>query len=152
MGRLRRGGVLIAQIHQTAGRIFSKKLRAQGIDLNPAQGRILFALWQEDRIPIRELAARTSLRKSTLTGMLDRLERAGHLRRVPSPNDRRLILIQRTANDRACEAKYLQVSREMTALFYRGFSDQEIDRFEDDLARILDHLVATEARPVSPPS
>ena len=85
----RRGGFLIGQIHRFGGRILSKKLQARGIEINPAQGRIMFVLWQDDGIPITELAKQTSLGKSTLTSMLDRLEQAGYLRRVPSPHDRR---------------------------------------------------------------
>lgn len=136
----REGGFLIAKIHQLAGRIFAQKLKEHQIDINPAQGRILFVLWQQDGIPIRELAQKTALGKSTLTSMLDRLEAGGYLRRVPAPNDRRKILIKRTDKDRALQGLYNQVSAEMTALFYEGFSEQEIDDFEHYLRRIFEHL------------
>ncbi len=119
-------------------------LKAHGIKINPAQGRILFALWQNDGIPIGELAKRTSLQKSTLTSMLDRLEQTGHLRRIPSREDRRQVLIQRTAKDRAWEKRYVRVSQEMTDVFYRGFSPAQVDRFEKDLEWILQNLVAFE--------
>jgi len=140
----REGGFLIAKIHQLAGRIFAQKLKEYQIDINPAQGRILFVLWQQDGIPIRELAQKTALGKSTLTSMLDRLEAGGYLRRVPEPNDRRKILIERTDKDRALQDLYDQVSAEMTALFYEDFSEQEIDDFERYLQRIFEHLNAVE--------
>jgi DNA-binding MarR family transcriptional regulator len=75
--------------------------------------------------------------------MLDRLEEAGHVVRVPSDDDRRKILIKRTDKDRAWQETYVQVSQEMTALFYAGFSASEIDSFEAYLSRILDNLSAT---------
>ena len=140
----REGGFLIAKIHQVAGRIFAQKLKERQIDINPAQGRILFVLWQQDNIPIHELAQKTALGKSTLTSMLDRLETGGYLRRVPSPDDRRKIFIRRTDKDRALQNLYNQVSTEMTALFYEGLSEQEIDVFEDCLRRIFEHLSAVE--------
>ena len=143
----RQGGFLIAKIHQVAGRIFTRKLKEHGIDeINPAQGRIMFVLWQEDGISIQELAKRTSLGKSTLTSMLDRLESSGHLRRVRSPKDRRQILIKRTEKDRICEGLYVRVSEEMARVFYDRFSTTEIERFEKYLQRILDNLTAFEAR------
>ena len=146
MRQQRQGGFLIAKIHQVAGRIFARKLKEHGVDeINPAQGRIMFVLWQEDGISIQELAKRTSLGKSTLTSMLDRLERSGHLRRVRSAKDRRQILIRRTRKDKALESLYVEVSRDMTKLFYGGFSPAEIDRFEKHLKRILDNLTAFEA-------
>ncbi|MFX1513442.1 MAG: MarR family winged helix-turn-helix transcriptional regulator, partial [Promethearchaeota archaeon] len=92
MREQRAGGYLIAKIHQITGRIFSKMLKDNEIsDINPAQGRILFALWRKDGLSIIELAKVTALSKSTLTPMLDRLEKIGHLKRVPSKEDRRKI-------------------------------------------------------------
>jgi len=140
----REGGFLIAKIHQASGRIFSKILKKSGIDeINPAQGRILFVLWNKDEIPISELARRTMLSKSTLTSMLDRLEKAGYVVRVPSKEDRRTVLIKRTEKDKSLENKYIQVSNEMTNLFYHGFAQKEIDDFENYLKRILDNLSKT---------
>jgi len=135
-----RGGFLIGQVHRLGGRAFDKMLRERGIEINPAQGRIMFVLWQEDCIPISELAKQTSLGKSTLTSMLDRLEQAGYVQRVPSPHDRRVILIARTEKDKAFQQQYVQVSLEMAALFYDGFSETEIETFEGYLERILENL------------
>ncbi len=139
----REGGFLIAKIHQLSGRIFARMLKEYEIEINPAQGRIMFVLWRNDEIPISELAKKTSLEKSTLTSMLDRLEEAGYVARVPSQQDRRKILIKRTAKDKAWQKVYVQVSQEMTKLFYRGFSEKGIDEFERYLRRIFDNLSAT---------
>ena len=143
----REGGFLIAKIHHIAGRIFGRILKKAGInEINPAQGRILFVLWKTDEIPISELAKRTLLSKSTLTSMLDRLEKTGYVTRVRSKEDRRTILIKRTEKDKILEKKYNQISNEMTDLFYGGFAPREIDDFEDYLRRILTNLVKTKAR------
>lgn len=147
MKRLREGGFLISRIHQLSGRILARKLKEHQVDeINPAQGRILFALWSEDNISIQELAKRTSLGKSTLTSMLDRLEEAGHICRVPSGDDRRKIMIRLTEKNRRLRTIYDQVSAEMTALFYDGFSGKEIDQFEEYLHRILATLEGSGAR------
>jgi len=148
MKRQRQGGFLIAKIHQVAGRIFARKLKQHGIDeINPGQGRIMFVLWREDGISINELAKRTCLKKSTLTSMLDRLEATGHLERVPSRSDRREILIKRTKKDRALEDVYIAASQDMTKLFYGGFTQAEVSRFEEDLQRILENLTEFEEGP-----
>lgn len=137
----REGGFLVAKIHQVSGRIFAEILKKSGIDeINPAQGRILFVLWKKDEIPISELARRTQLSKSTLTSMLDRLEKVGYIVRASSKEDRRIILIKRTEKDKSLENKYIRVSNEMTNLFYNGFTPKEIDTFENYLKRILANL------------
>lgn len=144
METLHEGGFLITKIHHLSGRIFSKKLREYGIKIHPGQGRILFALWKSDGIPVNELAKRTLLGKSTLTTMLDRLVDQGFVRRVPSERDRRVILIELTEKNRQLQDKYIQVSQEMTDLFYQGFSSSEIDEFETTLRRLLTNLVEYE--------
>jgi len=145
MKNQREGGFLIAKIHQLAGRIFSRKLKEYHIDeINPAQGRIMFVLWRNDGISINELAKKTSLGKSTLTSMLDRLEASGFIIRIPSPEDRRKILIKRTEKDKSFQDLYVQVSHHMTKLFYAGFSEKETDEFEQYLRRIFNNLTTFE--------
>lgn len=145
MGKLREGGMLVAKIHQVSGRVFAKKLKDYGIsEINPAQGRILFVLWENDGIPIRALAEKTLLEKSTLTSMLDRLEETGYITRVPSKEDRREVVIRRTEKDRALQKLYGEVSADMTNLFYRGLSGQEVDSLEAGLKKILHNLVSYE--------
>lgn len=134
------GGFLLSKVHQLMGRVFNRLLREHGIELNSAQGRILFVLWEADGIPITELAQATMLSKSTLTSMLDRLEETGHIRREPSPGDRRVTLITLTERNRRLRDRYDQVSREMTELFYEGFTLDEVDTFELGLRRILENL------------
>jgi DNA-binding MarR family transcriptional regulator len=144
-GPQREAGYLIAQIHQIGERILARKLKEYGLDqINPPQGRILFALWRRDGISIQELGTRTKLAKSTLTAMLDRLEANGFVRRTPAETDRREVIIKLTAGDRALRKAYNAVSREMTALFYGGFGEEERDRFEGYLRRILDNLTGYE--------
>jgi DNA-binding MarR family transcriptional regulator len=143
--KITEGGFLITKIHHLAGRIFSKKLKEFDIQINPGQGRILFALWRGDGISINELAKRTALGKSTLTDMLDRLEENGFLCRTPSQDDRRKILITLTEKTTRLHQKYNDVSILMSEVFYDGFSSGEISNFEEYLRRLLDNLVKCES-------
>lgn len=147
MEELKSGGYLIAQIHQISGRIFARILKQHNItDINPAQGRILFTLWRQDGLSIVDLGKKTALSKSTLTTMLNRLEESGHLRRVPSKDDRRRILIRLTEKNKKLQSKYAEVSREMTKLFYEPLNEEEVTLFESYLKRILSNLKAYEVR------
>jgi len=141
----RQGGFLIAKVQLLSERIFSKILAKYELsEISPAQGRILFVLWNKDGISIQELAKKTSLGKSTLTSMLDRLEQGGFVKRIPSKDDRRAILIKLTEKDRECRNMYTKISKEMTDLFYKGFTSKEIDACEQYLLRIFDNLNAFE--------
>ena len=142
MKQQRQGGFLISKIHQLSQRIFARILKDHRLEeFNPAQGRVMFVLWQKDNIPIHELVEKTQYSKSTLTSMLDNLEKAGFIKRVPSKEDRREILIALTEKDRLLQDKYIDVSREMGKLFYNKFNDEEIDDFENYLEKILENLI-----------
>lgn len=139
------GGFLITKIKQIQGRIFEKLLIEQGISqFNGAQGRILFVLWNEDNIPIKELANKTGLAKTTLTSMLDRLEQSGHIRRVYDAADRRTVRIKLTETTINLKEQYDEVSVKMSEIFYEGFEDEEIIAFEGSLDKILHNLQKAE--------
>ena len=132
------GGMLISQIHQISQRIWNSILKNYNLqDLSGARGRIIFALWNTDNIPIKELVKKTSLDKATLTGIIDRLERDGFIIRSHKPQDKREIIISRTGKDEIFKTKIPAASNEQNALFYKDFSQEEIFTFEKMLKKIL---------------
>ena len=56
------------------------------------------------------------------------------------------VLLHRSERDRDLESLYEAVSREMTEIFYAGFTIRQVTRLEGDLARILRNLEGHEAR------
>ena len=136
-----KGGNLVSQIKRLSDRILEQILAEKNIDaFNGAQGRILYVLWDKDGIALRELADKTGLAPTTLTSMVDRMEKAGLVCRVPDKNDRRKILLSLTDKARSLEQDYKMVSDKMTAIFYDGFTDEEIRECEAMLARILANM------------
>lgn len=135
------GGFLITKIKQVQGRIFDLLLQKAGIqEFNGAQGRILYVLWQEDGLPIIELSKRTGLAKTTLTSMLDRMDEKGFLERIVDNKDRRMIRVFLTSKAKVLNDQYNEVSSEMSQIFYKNFSDEEIITFEKALDKILYNL------------
>ena len=140
------GGFLIGQVKQRQGRIFERLLTDSGIqEFNGAQGRILYVLWQQDNIPIVELSRKTSLAKTTLTSMLDRMEQSNLIERVYDKSDRRQIRISLTPKARELNHLYNKVSSQMAEIFDKDFSTEEIEQFETYLTRILDNLIDYES-------
>ncbi len=134
----RQGGFLITRIKQVGGRIFERILAQKNIDaFNGSQGRILYILWQKDGIPISELSKETGLAMTTLTSMIDRMEAAGLVRRDRGDADRRKILIYLTDTAKTLQGDYDAVSEEISDIYYKGFSDEEVRQFEGYLRRIL---------------
>lgn len=132
---------MVSRIKQLSSRIFERILSEQNIDaFNGAQGRILYVLWQEENISLKELSDRTGLAATTLTSMVDRMESSGLVCRVPDQRDRRKTLLLLTEKARSLEVDYMAVSGQMSEIFYAGFSDEEIRLCEAMLERIYDNL------------
>ena len=136
-----KGGFLVSQIKQLSGRIFNQLLAEKNIDaFNGEQGRILYILWQQDGITIRELANRTGLAVTTLTSMLDRMESSNLVVRKSDKKDRRKTLIHLTGNARSLQEEYEGISNQMSILFYKGFEKEDIIKCEAYLDKILSNL------------
>ena len=88
----------LSGVYHIKERLFSRLLRQHGMEsISPAQSRILMALWEQDDIPVRQLAALTSLDKSTLSLSLSRMEQFGIVQRTGDPMDRRVVRVYRGA-------------------------------------------------------
>jgi DNA-binding MarR family transcriptional regulator len=69
-------------------------------DITAAQGRI-FARIDPDGTRVTDLAERAQVTKQTAGFLVDQLERAGYVRRVPDPRDARARLVQIAERGRA---------------------------------------------------
>ena len=136
--KTKKGGSLISQIHQVCSRVWNCLLRENGLsDFEGARGRIIFSLWTNDKISIKALCEKTSLDKSTMTGIISRLERDGFVKRESDPSDKRSCLICQTKKSDFFKLKVPDISKKMNSIFYKGFSEKEIVQFENQLERIL---------------
>lgn len=142
MEKLRQGGFLVTKIHQLAQRVFANLLEECKIhEITAAQGRILFPLWNKDNMSFQELKKKTLLSKSTLSYFLDKLEEAGFIKRIHSEEDKRIMSIKLIAVDEDLKKKFIEVSNNMKKIYYKDFSEQQIDDFENYLRRVLRNLL-----------
>jgi len=88
-----------------------------------------------------EFAKATGLTTGAITGVIDRLERAGYVRRENDPTDRRKVIVRaRPTMTRRIAPLYDSLQREMTAL-WSEYSDQQLAVILDFLTRSCDLAV-----------
>ena len=135
------GGFLISQVKQLSDRTFEKILKAKGVDeFNGAQGRILYILWNNNNISIKQISKFTKLAKTTLTAMLERMEMQGLIKRTISKEDKREIIVSLTDKAKELKENYLDVSKQMEKIFYKNFTEKQIENFENTLKKIIENL------------
>jgi len=104
--------------------------RLSPFGLTPPQYFVFNALWMGDGISVGELGERVSLDSSTLTGIIDRMERSGYVERRPNPDDRRSVLVFLTARAREVGPRILEFADELDANLRHPFSREEMATFE----------------------
>jgi DNA-binding MarR family transcriptional regulator len=86
---------LLAKCSRTGVKFWAQKVSSLGV--TAVQAMVLGFLSEEDMITSRRLGERTIIDSATLTGILDRLEAVGYIKRQSNPDDRRSIMISLTA-------------------------------------------------------
>ena len=101
------------------------KMKLAEYDVTPVQYGILACLWQNDAQAPGQIAANLSLDSSTITGILDRMEHKGLLKRTPDPNDRRALKVVLTDSGRALHNPIDKTIDEANAEVTQGLSEKE---------------------------
>lgn len=119
--------------------------RKTGVGIS--ENRCLSALALLGPVTAGRLARETGFTTGAITGIVDRLEKAGHVRREPNPEDRRSVIITPLNQpERARQAQQLfQPLTEAMARLRREFDRQELDTVYMYLRRTTD-ILKQEAR------
>ncbi|WP_407270261.1 MarR family winged helix-turn-helix transcriptional regulator [Radiobacillus sp. PE A8.2] len=62
-------------------------------ELTPPQMMIMFMLSEEEQLRISDISKKMSLANSTVSGIIDRLEKQGYVNRLRSEEDKRVVYI-----------------------------------------------------------
>jgi DNA-binding MarR family transcriptional regulator len=135
------GGTLVSQIKQLQDRVFNRILKEEGIyEFNGQQGRILFSLWKDEKLSLIELSKRTSLAKTTLSTMIDRMRKNGLVIVEESKEDKRNLVIYLSDKTLALEDKINNATKRITDIFYKDFSEKEAKELDRLLIKIKENL------------
>ena len=112
------GGIIAALQQATHVTLHALDQRLAHLDLAPSEQNVLAVLADGSRPTVGDLAAATGTRPTTLTSVLDRLERRRLLRRQLDPADRRSFLVTLTPAGRkaASSVRAAVAELEQTAL------------------------------------
>lgn len=117
--------------------------RAAALDITKPQYHVLSRLWKSDGVLASVIAKDVRITVSTMTGVLDRLEAKGYIRRAPSATDRRAVEIWLTAEGRAMQKPLLKIIADINAKALEGFSETQQKQFLRALDMVGDNLERT---------
>lgn len=104
-------------------------------DITRAQGKLLQRV-HEDGSRVTELAESAQVTKQTAGYLVDQLERAGYLERVPDPTDARARLVRLTDKAKQIRPIADRAVAEMEARWTAHLGKRRMDRLRDTLTRL----------------
>ncbi|MDF2930459.1 MAG: ohrR 1 [Anaerospora sp.] len=90
---------------------------------------VLYALYKGDGVSITELSKKSYLDNSTLTGLIDRLERAHFVSRVDVPEDRRSYYIYLTEEANAIRDQAIAIMQSVAKTMLEGMQKYNIQNY-----------------------
>lgn len=129
---------LINRVGSRIAQAFTEEARRQGTSL---QGwRVLAALAHHGPLSLSALSAATSIELSTLSRLVQQMERDGLANRDRMVEDQRVVTISRTEEGRRITAALVPVARDYEARALAGFSAAEAEQLRDLLRRIFSNV------------
>jgi DNA-binding MarR family transcriptional regulator len=122
----------------------AEQLRA--IDLSVPQCDVLTTLTEAEGISQQELAQRLYVTKGNISGLLDRLERAGLVERRSTAADRRQYSVYLTASGRAAAERAIALQHALIAATLGRLPAEKIAEFETLLIATRDLVRAYRER------
>jgi DNA-binding MarR family transcriptional regulator len=118
---------------------------ARGIGMNLTDMTAIMVLSEHGPLGVAELARRLGVSSPATTVLVDRLERAGHVRRVPHSTDRRRVDISDTASGRAATRQAWLPAIAQIDEVCRSLSEAEHRFARDLLERLTEAMVRSAA-------
>ena len=128
---------LLSIVQQTLKDHTNRTLAEKGGKVTLAQAAILFLLKEKDRRYMSEMGQVIGVDNSAMTRLVDRLEKAGLVKRQIDPENRRAISILLTPAGRREAAAALTVIKRINEEIRKDYSPAELDAFKKILGGIL---------------
>lgn len=129
---------LISRASLVGTSALKRELSAAGVEhVRPGYLGVLLFLWNEDGLKSVDLGRRAGLEPSTMTGLLDRMERDGLVQRQADPEDRRAQRIHLTDRGRSAKQPVRTVITRALERMFEGISQRDQDRLKATLRQVL---------------
>jgi len=135
---------LISRITLQVTSALKKEFVSSGmIEIKPAYLGVLFTLWRKDGLKVVALGRQAGLEPSTMTGLIDRMEKSGLVYRDADPHDRRILRVYLTEEGKAAEKLTMEGVDRVLSKIFKGIPHQELTRTIELLKQVLKNAQRT---------
>jgi len=134
------------QVSQAVAQLMPNIIRGVQLDffvkrgVTQTQFLVLMAIQAYQRCTMGSLARNMHVSMPTATGIVDRLVRAGYVRRHPAPEDRRQVVVELTAKGQTFIQQFQAVVRRRWEEVLRSLAPQELATFHRVITKLQAQL------------
>ena len=107
-------------------------------DVRPSQYGVLSCLWQREFATPKQISEILCLETSTISGVLDRMQKKGLIDRVINRDDRREVRVVPTEKGKALEEPISKIIDEVNEEVLKCFTDEEVALLKNQLRTIAE--------------
>lgn len=129
---------LTGKIRDNVNNLIVLELNKKGVrGIAPSHGDILGCLYQKDGMSVMEIAKSIHRTQPTVTVLIDKLVKLGYVKRIKRKEDSRVSFITLTAEGRALESLFSEVSHHINNVIYGSLEEKEKEQLEYLLEKVL---------------
>lgn len=110
------------------------------VGLEQTQWRVLGILGDQSPSTVTHIARRSVIKASTVSRMLERMERDGHIVRTPSKTDQRVVQVSITRSGQAVLDRARRISANIYRTAFANISAKDAEVLMKTLKKIRDNL------------
>lgn len=138
---MKKAYLTIAKIHEYADRFIIEELKKNNIEgLVPSHGEILLSLYQNDKMMMKDIADKIHRTKSTVTVLVNKLEKSGFVKRENLDTDNRYSYISLTKKGQDFKPIFDKITDNTNEKLYQNILDSEYEVLDKILDRVLENI------------
>ena len=135
-------GMLIGQVHRLSTKRFVQNSHTYGLEISLDQWLVLGPVWKNDGISQKDIAEYCGKDKTSVTKIIDTLEKRNLMVRVPDQLDQRIKRVFLSNKGKEMMKSSLPIMEQTSNEVRKGITDQEINLFKTVLNKIYKNITA----------
>lgn len=133
--------VSLGIIREKINKELQLKLKQNGIDINCGHIWLISLVYLKDgKVEIKELVSQLQKKKSTVTEMINTLEKNGFLVKYQSKDDKRVYYVEATAKAKKMEPLILEIIEGIKNKLFNTFSEKEQEVLNSYLEKMVNNI------------
>ncbi|WP_061212705.1 MarR family winged helix-turn-helix transcriptional regulator [Syntrophomonas wolfei] len=125
---------VLTKAQQSVHQLFKAELMPYGV--TPGQYSVLKCLWKDNGQTVKQLAEHLYLDSSTVTGILDRMEQKGMIKKKADPKDRRALQVLLTEKGQDLEEPLTQAILNANKKALRQMDENQFESLKELLHKL----------------